>query len=197
MATGRRGRRARKSASRKRGGNNTITIQRSIVLGITKITTDSGDYNELSLGGFPGSSDLSSTFQQYRIIKARVTYKLVTAPNSANAAFPTLYTAPQYLQSGLPGSRDEVLQYQGMKVFQFAPSRTEVTYTYVPKVNRVVYRSAIASSYEPCSAWLSTLDLNAQHYYSAEWIDRYNTTTNNEHTIEKVVTVWVQCKLSR
>lgn len=176
---------------------NQISIQRSIVLGVTKITTDAGDYNELSLGGFPGSSDLSSLFQQYRVDKVRVTYKLVTAPNSANAAFPTLYTAPQYLQSGLPASRDEVLQYQGLRIFQFAPSRTEVTYTYKPKVNRLVYRSAIASSYEPVTAWLSTLDLSAQHYYSVEWIDRYNSTTNPEHTIEKVVTVWVSCRQSR
>ncbi len=182
---------------KKNRSKNIITIQRSIVLGITKITTDSGDYNELSLGGFPGSSDLSSTFQQYRIKKARVTYKLVTAPNTAAAAFPTLYTAPQYLQAGVPGSRDEVLQYQDMKVFQFAPSRTEVTYTYTPKVNRLIYRSAIASSYEPVTAWLSTLDLSAQHYYSVEWIDRYNTATNNDHVIEKVVTIWVECKQSR
>lgn len=193
----------RQRKNRKMGGRrashpgNQIRIQRSIVLGVNKTTVDSGDFNELSLGGFAGSSDISSLFQQYRIRSAKVTYKLVSSPNNPSAAFPTLYTAPQYISSTIPSSRDEVLQYQNMRVYQFAPSRTEVTYTYTPKVNRIVYRSAVASSYEPVSCWLSTQDLNAQHYYSVEWLDRYNTTTNPEHTVEKIVTITVDCRQTR
>lgn len=171
-----------------------MRFDRSILLGVTKITTDSGSYNTLSLSGFAGLSDIQSLFQEYRIESVKVTYKLVTSPNTV-AAFPTLYTAPQGISTGVPASRDEVLQYQGLKMFQFAPSKTEVSYTYQPKINRVVYRNALSSSYEVSnSPWIATSDMSALFFYSVEWFDRYNTTTNPEHVIEKLLTVRVSAR---
>jgi len=151
---------------------------------ILKVAADSGLYRTFQPLLFP-ISDLIGMFQCYRIRSIKVEYQLYNQLNN-NSSFPTLYIAPQYwTESTTPSSISEVGQFQGVKVFQFGPSRPTYTQTFIPRVNM----SSTGPGRTPvASPWLSTTSDLPQHLTHVEWIQNYNTTSAPTHTIRLVAT---------
>jgi hypothetical protein len=171
-------------------------VQRAIVLTRTKVAADTGQYSSIRLVDFPSVSDFSSLFQYYRITKVSYTYTLVNAPNN-NATFPTLYVAPQvYATSGAPSSRDEVMQYQGLQIFQFGPANVTKTITTVPSVTFDV-GNLVGGGALMKSPWLSIQNTANQHLTFVDWLSRYNSAGDPTHTIEVQFRVWLDFKGTR
>jgi hypothetical protein len=177
-----------------RRAGNFITIERELIAPISKLAADSGLYRSFTLAQFP-DSDIVSMFQEYKIKKIRLSWMLVNAPNN-NADFPTLYTAPQHhFASGAPpSSRDEVIQYKGIKHVQFGPANVMYSHTYVPFVP--LDASTTGKHFVP-APWLSTTTDTVPHYTSVEWISRYNSTSSPTHTLELIAHVVVEARGTR
>lgn len=176
--------RTRKTVRRKpnkfRQSSNSTKLTRVTTFNLLKLSADSGTYRSVNLSSVP-SSDIQSLFQKYRIVRITTVYTLVNAPNN-NADFPTLYVAPQeYSNLTSVGSRDEVLQFRGFKQFQFGPSKMEFRHSWVPKVFANVDGPGKVVTVSP---WLSTTTPATPHMSNIEWLDRYNSTTSNTHTIQ-------------
>jgi hypothetical protein len=172
------------------------SVERAIVLTRTKLAGDSGLYQSVRLVDFPSASEFTSLFQYYRIRRVQFIYTLVNAPNN-NATFPTLYVAPQAFQtSGVPGSRDEVMQFQGLKIHQFGPSNLTKTVTCVPLVTRDM-SNQISGGELVKSPWLSTANSANQHLSFVDWISRYNSTGDSSHTLEVQFRIWIDLKRTR
>lgn len=155
-------------------------LTRVVTANLIKLATDSGTYRSVTLSSVP-SSDITSLFQKYRILRVTNVYSLVNAPNN-NADFPTLYIAPQeYSNLTNVGSRDEVLQFRGFKQFQFGPATMTFRHSFVPKVFANTDGPAKMVTTSP---WLSTATPAAPHMTCIEWLDRYNSTSSPTHTIQ-------------
>lgn len=176
--------------------NQIKSVERRYVASIPKVTSDTGAYNSIIATTFPGSSDFPSLFQYYRIKKLRYTYMLVNAPNN-NANFPTLYIAPQsVLASGTPLTRDEVLQYQGVKTHQFGPSNLKVSYDFVPHCNRDIQQN-LSGGEMVTAPFLNAGNLTIAHFTNVYWLSRYNSTTDSTHTLDLEITAWFELKGTR
>jgi len=160
---------------------------------VTKSATDNGAYRSVALGVFP-ISDITSLFAEYKIAKLEFSYILVNAPNN-NANFPALYAAPQhYLSAGSPVSRDEVTQYQGVKLYQFGPAAVRANFSYTPVVQLI---TAGVGTSNVVSPWLNTASSNVPHLTNVEWFDRYNSTSDPTHTIQLVIRATILCRGTR
>lgn len=173
--------------------SNHIVIEREFIATITKLASDSGLYRSFGLNQFP-DSDVVSMFQEYRIKSIKLSWMLVNAPNN-NADFPTLYTAPQHITAGVPPtSRDEVVQYKGIKHIQYGPATVVHSETYTPYVP--MDASTTGKKFLP-SPWISTSTDTVPHYTSVEWISRYNSTSSPTHTLELVAHAVIEARGTR
>jgi hypothetical protein len=172
------------------------SVKRTLVIGIPKIAADTGAFRNVRLADFVGSADFTSLFTQYRIRQVQYVYTLVNAPNN-NASFPTLYVSPQTFQyTGAPTSRDDVLQFQGVRPFQFGP--TNITYTISVVPGTFIDASGLVSGgMVKTSPWLSTANNGNQHFTIVDWISRYNSTSDPTHTLELQITAWFDLKSTR
>jgi hypothetical protein len=181
------------SVPRSLGSSNTlVSMQRVSTSSIGKIGTDTGNYRSITLGSFPGNSDVFALFQEYRIKSITMTYHLVTA--NANAEFPTLYVAPQHFATFLaPSNREEMLQFQDVTVFQFSPTSTKL----VKKWQPWTYLDTESSGrHFVKSPWISTVSLDVKHFFSVEWITRYSALFPT-HVIEFTLEADVECRGTR
>jgi len=171
-------------------------VKRTVVVAIPKLAADSGNFRNVKLADFFGSSDFTSLFTQYRITKVTYKYTLVNAPNN-NAAFPTLYVAPQqFAYSGAPTSRDEVLQYQGVQAIQFGPAKISHNVEVVPGTF-LDASGLVGGGNVKRSPWLSSANNGNQHFTTVDWISRYDSTINPTHSIELQISAWFQLKGTR
>jgi hypothetical protein len=171
-------------------------VKRTLVVGISKLAADSGSFRNVRLADFVGSSDFTSLFTQYRISKVAYKYTLVNAPNN-NASFPTLYVSPQQFQyTGVPTSRDDVLQYQGVQAIQFGPAKVMHSVTAVPGTF-IDASGQVSGGLPTMSPWLSTANNGNQHFTIVDWISRYNSTSDPTHTLELQITAWFDLKGTR
>lgn len=189
----RRTNRARKKKALLKSSPNHV-ITRMYVANVVKSTSDTGVFRSYNLATFP-TSDIISLYQDYKIKSVKLDYLLVNAPNN-NADFPTLYIAPSHYNLGgvTPANRDEVLQYKGVKCFQFGPSRLQYTQTFKPYIQMNTTGSGLVSS---SSQWLTTQSSLVPHLVCVEWIDRYNSTSSPTHTLQLNVTITVECRMTR
>lgn len=173
--------------------SSSIVVERQLIQAVVKSASDSGNFRAYALSGFP-DADIVSMFQEYRIRSIKLTWMLVNAPNN-NSSFPTLYVAPQHIFTGSsPTSRDEVIQYRGVKTHQFGPSNITYTHKYVPYVP--LDASTSGKNFVP-SPWLSTTTDAVPHYTDVEWISRYNSTSDPTHTIELLAHAIIDCRHTR
>jgi hypothetical protein len=186
-------RRMRRKTQIPRAPNAIHTVCKTLVSTLARPATDSGTYRSVTLSSLPGSADITSLFQYYTITKVRYDYVLINAPNN-NANFPTIYFAPQHISStGTPLSRDEVLQFNGVKEYQFGPSNLKASIVVKPKfqydvggVNAAVEGSGYCSNAASTVPFITIVD----------WISRYSA-VDPTHTIDLVVRVWLRAKLTR
>lgn len=170
-----------------------IVVERQIIQTVSKVASDSGNYRAYALSGFP-DADIVSMFQEYRIRSIKLSWMLVNAPNN-NASFPTLYVAPQHIFTGsAPTSRDEVIQYRGIRNYQFGPANVTFTKSFTPYVP--IDAATSGKKFTP-SPWLSTTTDAIAHYTNVEWISRYNSTTDPTHTVELLAHAVIECRYTR
>lgn len=171
-------------------------IKRTLVGTLNKVAADTGTYQTFRLADLPSQSELTSLFQFYSLDKVQMRFILVSAPNN-NATFPTLYIARQaYALSGVPGSRDEVLQFAGVETHQFGPSNLTKTISTNPCV-LLDSSGSVGGGTIQVSPWLSTTNNGILHPSFVYWLTRYNSTTDSTHTIDVEFTFWLKCKGTR
>jgi hypothetical protein len=170
---------------------NIIKFQREFIVTRGKTASDTGTYLGFSLSQF-NDSDIVSLFTEYRITSLELMWVLVNAPNN-NANFPTLYVAPQHISISptAPSTRDEVIQYQGIRTHQFGPSNLVYRQTYTPWVPIDV--NTVGRKFEK-SPWLSVLSDTMPHYVAVDWLSRYNSAPDSSHTIELVIRAQIECR---
>jgi hypothetical protein len=162
------------------------------VFAVGKSASDTGVASSIDLSGL-NSSDIISLFSEYRILSVTVNHMLVSAPNNASASFPRLHIAPRGFSNTTPISRNEVLQYNGVKMYQYGPANLEFKQTFTPYVWLDAVGGATGKKLVK-SPWIATDSDLVRHNTAVLWIDRYNTTTDNFHTLEAVIDVVLECR---
>ncbi len=192
MGRKRRFSRVNRRKSRKRSANVPTVIHRKYVVDIVKGTgsVDTGLYRNFTLATFP-TSDVTSLFTDYRFKWIEIQYQLYSQPNN-NSNFPTLYVAPQHLINTLtpPANRDEVLQFRGVKTFQFGPANMTTKYRYTPHIKTAdgqIFRSP----------WISIANTTVAHMTNVEFLSKYNLATDNSHTLQINVLACIEGRLTR
>jgi hypothetical protein len=169
------------------------SINRRVLVTLTKSAADTGTYFNTRLADYTGGSDIVSLFQFYRIKKVSLKFMLVTQPNN-NSSFPTLYIGPSYsVLSGTPATRDEVLQFRNVQTHQFGPSNLVKTVTTAPRV-LLDSSGSVGGGTERTSPWLSTANNGILHTAFVYWLSRYNSTSDPTHTLDLEISVWLDCK---
>lgn len=175
-----RARTTRRKSSKMSMVTRTTPVHRYLVadIGQGAGTVDRGIYRSWSLSEFP-SGDVSTMFQEYRIVAFELTYQLYTQPNN-NARFPTLYIAPQSFTNtagASPPFRDDVVQFVGVRTHQFGPAN--LTYKIRVPARTFIGAERVLRS----SPWLGITADTVRHMGVVEWISNYNTGTDNSHVI--------------
>jgi hypothetical protein len=175
----------------RRGNKNVIRFTRELIVTRGKVAADTGTYLGFSFSQFL-ASDIQAMFTEYRITKLELTWMLVNAPNN-NANFPTLYNAAQhvFISPSAPASRDEVIQFQGIKHHQFGPSNLVYTRAFEPWVP--IDANSVGKEFVR-SPWLSTASDIVPHYVAVDWLSRYNSAVDSSHTIELVVRATIETR---
>lgn len=158
---------------------------------LAQIATDQG----YSVASDPSAdisdwSNLANCFDQYRV--ARVELKF-TLPRSDATEFPTLYFAPDFNDSTVPAARTDMLNYETLKMHQFAENRRVFTYSYVPKQRVAVGATDSALS---TATWAHTSQ-NPLWVGAKYFITQYNSTSNATALIEVFTTYHLEFKNSR
>jgi hypothetical protein len=168
-----------------------ITLHRRGVFSVPKPAADGGATAVVELSSL-NASDILSLFSEYRILSVTSTYQLVNAPNN-NASFPRLHIAPRGFSNTSPLNRAEVLQYNGVKMYQFGPANIATKYTHIP----YVWLDAVGTSTGKQivrSPWLATDSDTVKHNFAVNWIDRYNSTSDPTHTLEVILDVVLEAR---
>lgn len=170
------------------------TVTRIWTGNVPKAAADTGTFRSFNLNTFP-TSDIVSLFQDYRFKSIKVQYLLTNAPNN-NADFPAIITAPAHFNVGgvTPGSRDEVLQFRGVQVYQMGPSRVQMTRSFKPFMQMLSSGSGVV---QVPPQWLNTQTGSVPHLTHVEWTDRYNSTSSPTHNVQIVVTATIECRGTR
>jgi len=172
--------------------DNTLRIRREVTLSVTKAASDAGRSRVLSFASLPGVSDMTSLFQEYRILKVHAQWILVNGLN-ANNEFPTLVIAPQHYSQVAVPVRDEVAQYNGVQTFQFAPSKNVYKRSF--DVYAPVLGVSSSQNYLKSPWW--RVDDSPIHVWGIEFIARYNTVSTPNHTLELILDVDVELRATR
>jgi hypothetical protein len=155
-------------------------------------TVDRGIYRSWSLSEFP-YGDVSTMFQEYRVVAFELTYQLYTQPNN-NARFPTLFIAPQAFTNtagASPATRDEVVQFLGVKTHQFGPAN--LTYKVRVPAKTFIGAERILRT----SPWLSIGADGVRHMAVVEWISNYNAGADSSHVIRLSTKAILQFRKTR
>lgn len=170
-----------------------IVLHRRSVNTIAKAAADKGEAYVLDLSAF-NASDILSLFSEYRILSVTATHQLVNAPNN-NATFPRLHIAQRGFSNVAPTSRNEVLQYNGLKMYQFGPANISYKQKFKPYVWLDAVNSVTGSGKRViASPWIATDSDTVRHNFAVTWFDRYNTTTDPTHTLELILDVVIEAR---
>lgn len=185
--------RRRNTRRRKVPRNMVLNVTRMYTADIAKAAADTGAFSTFQALLFP-TSDVFSAFSHYRIKRFKIEYQLYNQLNN-NSVFPTLYIAPQqFSESAVPSALSEVIQYKGVRTFQFGPSRPVYSQTFVPYVNMVTTGPGRVPVASP---WLTTTGDAVQHMANVFWLQNYNSTSAASHTIRLVVSADFELKGTR
>lgn len=185
------------SGKRRKAGKNQIQrFMRSTVTTLAKTAADTGGYITVTPSSLPGINDILSLFQKYKLVKISWTFTLTNAPNN-NSNFPTLWWAPQqYANSGVPSSRDEVLQFQGVRSHQFGPSNLAFTITVKPYATIDAF--GIGSAGVIPYPWVANSVSSVPAIGMVYWLSRYSTVpADSSHNIEVTTRVWLDAHGTR
>lgn len=170
----------------------THKLLRTTVRTLAQIATDQG----YVIASDPNAevadwSNLSNCFDQYRVAKVELRF---TLPRSDATEFPTLYFAPDFNDSFAPASRADMLNYETLRVHQFAENRRVFSYSYVPKQRLNLGGSLDAAV--TAQTWAHTSQ-NPLWLGSKFFLTQYNSTSNSTAIIEVHSVLHLEFKNSR
>ncbi len=171
-------------------------FMRSTVTTLAKTASDTGGYISVTPSALPGINDILSLFKEYKIVKLSWTFTLTSAPNN-NSNFPTIWWAPQnYAASGVPTSRDDVLQFQGVRTHQFGPSNLTTTLTVKPSASIDCF--GISASGIIPYPWITNAVSSVPAVGMVYWLSRYSTVpADSTHNVEITTRVWLDARGTR
>lgn len=165
--------------------NKVYTFSRKFRIGAvstSSVTGASGGYS-FALSQLPASSDFTNLFDQYRIAQITVTF----APNYIQAEVP-VYTILDYDDSLTPPSLLSVFEKETCRI---SKSNQITERTFVPRVLREVYATAVTSGYETAlTPWIDSVNDTVPHYgfkYFIAQLPASGLTNTYEVNVEYVV----------
>jgi len=161
---------------------------------IFKIANDVGAARQFTLNALPTFSDFVNVFQYYRIDAVEVQYNLITPNVSGTQPFPRLYTAIDYQVFGTPATVDVLTSYTNLEQYQFGTSKTTYVRKFKPKMGLT---AGGANNALLMSGWVSLGTPGVSHWGLAEFLAPYNTTVNNNFTVEFTVRYFLSFKGGR
>jgi hypothetical protein len=137
-----------------------VNIVREVALGAITLSTaplDTFGAYAIRLSDLPVSSELTTTFDDYRIMSLQFTFM----PTNPSAYAGPLLTVIDYDTSSAPSSINDVLQY---KTLQKTESGATHIRTLTPRVADALYSGAFTSYGLQSQHWISTDSPNVFHY---------------------------------
>lgn len=154
------------------------------------------------LSNVRGYAELTALYDLYRICKAVIIITpLANSSDVTNLSTPLrqepFYWVRDYNDDSKPASINELFEYSDMHT-EVLPGK-QIRILLYPKCLRMLYESAIATSYEavPSSrVWISTSDPNVPHY-GLKWAFADTQHAVNTQLARMLITVTIQCKNQR
>jgi len=121
-----------------------------------------------ALSSLRNSTDFTNLFDQYRIDKVDLYFRLVNNPDAqtsttvASSYFPTLWYVKD-VDDTTSMTVADMQEKQGVKRVIMNP-QTLVKISVVPKFQKMVYQTLTNTGYGPASGWLDCVDTNVPHY---------------------------------
>jgi len=131
------------------------------------LSQNSFNFN-FSLSSLRNSTDFTNLFDQYRIDKVDLYFRLVNNPDAqtsttvASSYFPTLWYVKD-VDDVTSMTVADMQEKQGVKRVIMNP-QTLVKISVVPKFQKMVYQTLTNTGYGPASGWLDCIDTNVPHY---------------------------------
>lgn len=177
-------------------------FERSFASGSINESGAGNTYGSLSfkLDNFSGYAELAALFDKYKIMKINVKWLSyfnvndVTNVAASGAFMIPMLLYPDFDDDTAPASAQEVMEHSNLIVHRVGESFEHVLNP--PHVLRMVYQSAIATSYEsvPSSQiWLSTANAAIPHYGFKYWFGDTGLAAN-VHLWKLIVTATIVCK---
>lgn len=177
----RRPRRARRAGAKRTNLSGTglhYFKRRYVVANVTASTSGVGVRSDaagalsFNLNALPNSSEFTSLFDQYKIMKVKlrwipfgdsVNMPIATMTGTSSLVSPggPLITVIDYDDNTAPTAAADLLQYQTSKV---TPIPKPLSMTIRPKFATEIYRSAVSTGYGARSGWLDTASSDIPHY---------------------------------
>lgn len=140
-------------------------------------------------------SDFANLFDQFKIDYCKIHFvpKGTGSDMNPNATFvgqPTIVTSIDIDGGGTPTTMAGMLQRGNAKI---QSACTEFKVGFIPKFQKEIYRTAIATAYGPGSGWIDINYNNCPHYGLQAMIDVAGVT----YSYEYYVTLYFSCKHTR
>lgn len=142
-------------------------VSRRYINNITATTgVDVQNMWNFQLGSLPQSSELTSLYKEYKIIKVAFRWRLYKSTGTAAAnTFPVIFHAIDERGSGAPAGPTDVMAYNGCRVTVLSDDRpVSRWFSFKPAVADAVYRGAFSGYALARNQWLSTSYADVQHY---------------------------------
>lgn len=165
-----------------------FAIKRSVQVGVPTGSVDTGRAaNFITLASVADSTDFTSLFDQFTYDSIDVHFVCTRAAISAgnSAIFPTLLFAVDQNDSVAPSTINDVLSYEGCRLFQFSETNRHCVFTFTPKTNQTL---ASGSAVSAGPLWCSTGSAATAPWYGYKyWLVDYNSTS----TAGSVITMYL------
>lgn len=120
-----------------------------------------------SLSDLASYTEFTALFDLYKLCGVRMSFRWgAQAPANASVfVAPEMTIVRDYDDGSVPGTKDVLLQYQGVKTYQLnACTSRPINYFIKPCLQKMVYKTVASTGYTPGRAWLSTADPTVPHF---------------------------------
>jgi len=144
------------------------TVGSTNVFTLSSILSQSSFNFSFSLSSVRNATDFTNLFDNYRIDKVDLYFRLVNNPDAQTSTtipssyFPTLWYVKD-VDDTTSMTVADMQEKQGVKRVIMNP-QTLVKISVIPKFQKMVYQTLTNTGYGPASGWLDCIDTNVPHY---------------------------------
>lgn len=127
---------------------------------------------QFSLDQVQNFADFTNLYDQYKITGVKVTFRLMTNPDSAIAStqiFPTLWAVRDNDDSGTPASLINLMEKEGVKYKILRPNAAISMYVKAPRLAGMVYQTATSTAYTSMAAKWVDCSYPSTPHYALKW----------------------------